>query len=127
MEYSYFSATGIITVEIDEQWLDLLIDLDRDEFNSERKHRRRHPIPLESCLYEGEWFDDGLDSIGEVDAAADMELALATLTELQRICFVETRLYGKPQRALAAELGKSPSTIQRAVEGAAEILKIFFA
>ena len=127
MTYIYFSATGPIEIEVDEELYELLTAMDRDEFNSDRKHSRRHPFSLENCAYEGEWFEDKHDSISQIELAIDMKPALSLLTDLQRACFVETILGGKSQREMAAELGKSRSTVQKAVDGATEILKIFFA
>ena len=127
MKYTYNTATGTIAVEINEHWLGLLAALDRDEFNSERKHSRRHPISLESCRFKGDWFEDRRDPVSEVETALDIELALVTLTDLQRNCFVETRMNCRPQQEVAAMLGKSRPTIRKAAEGAAGKLKIFFA
>ena len=126
MKYEYATATGPITIEADEQLCSLLSAMDDDEGNNNRKHRRRRPVSLESCEYEGEWFEDKHDPIGDTDAAIDRERALASLTELQRTCFIETRMNGKTQRELAAELGKSRSTVQWAVDSAITSLKKYF-
>jgi len=126
MKYEYITSTGKVAIEVDEQFHDLLVALDKEEYNSDRKHSRRYPISLESCEYEGEWFTEKHDAVAEIENSIDIERALASLTELQRICFVEARLNGKSQREVAAELGKSRSTVQQAVDGAIAILKKFF-
>ena len=126
MTYTYFSVTGTTEIEVDEELYELLTVMDREEFNSNRKHIRRHPISLENCAYEGEWFEDKHSTISAIELAIDMKPALCLLTDLQRTCFVETILGGKSQREVAAELGKSRSTVQKAVDGAVEIIKKFF-
>ena len=126
MKYEYITSTGKTEIEVDEQFYELLIAMDKEEYNSNRRHSRRFPVPLGDSEYEGDWLEDSRDTPAEVEAKADMERAMASLTELQRICFVETRLNGKSQREVAAELGKSRSTVQLSVERAVEILKKTF-
>jgi RNA polymerase sigma factor (sigma-70 family) len=123
MQYTYTSVTGVIEAEISDHWHNILVAMDREEFNSDRRQSRHCSISLNDCVFEGEWFEDKYDAIAEIETLIDMELILASLTELQRICFVETRLHGKTQREVAAELGKSSSTIQVAVDRALAILK----
>ena len=91
------------------------------------KHSRRHPISLENAEYEGEWFQDKTDPIGDAEAAIDEERALASLTELQRHCFVEICMNGRTYRELALERGKSLGTVSEAVASAKEKMKKFFA
>ena len=123
MKYTYFSVTGIIEADLDDYWHQVLIAMDKKEFNSDRRHNSRCTVALDGCEFEGDWFMDGSDAIAEIEAVIDMERALAALTELQRICFTETKLNGKPQREVAVGLGKSRSTVRRAVDGALQILK----
>ena len=88
MKYEYKHATGTTEIEVDEHFYDLLVTMDDEEKNSNRKHSRRYPISLENCEYEGEWFEDKNDLIEETEAAIRWEQASASLTELQRLCFV---------------------------------------
>jgi len=126
MEYEYKTVTGTVAIEADEQLYSLLSAMDNDEDNNNRRHSRRYPISLESCEYEGAWFEDNADPIGDTDAAIDRERALASLTELQRICFVEVRLNGRGYREVAADMNKSRSVVEKAVKGAVEKMKKFF-
>jgi RNA polymerase sigma factor (sigma-70 family) len=126
MMYKYDTAFGDTNIEVDEQYYNLLSALDEDENNNNRRHSRRHPISLENAEYEGEWFQDNADSIGDAEAAIDMEQALASLTELQRGCFTEVKISGRGYREVAADLGKSRSVVEKAVKGAIEKLKKFF-
>ena len=126
MKYEYNTATGPIAIEVDERYFDLLDTLDEDEKNSNRKHSRRHPVSLENADYEGEWFQDKADPIGDAEAAIDNEQALTSLTELQRICFVEVCMNGRTYRELASARGKSLGTISDAVATAKEKMKKFF-
>jgi phage antirepressor YoqD-like protein len=76
MKYIYQNTTGTTEIEVDEQFHDLLVTMDREEFNSDRKHSRRYPISLENCEYEGEWFEDKKNATAEVEAAMAVEDAL---------------------------------------------------
>ena len=125
MKYAYKGVTGTTEIEVDELLHDTLVAMDREEYNSDRKHSRRHPVSLDEADYEGEWFEDGT-ATDEIDAVIDMERAMTSLTNFQWVCFTETKLNGKSQRKVAAELGKSRSTVQHAVDGAIEILKKFY-
>ena len=126
MKYEYKTVTGTVAIEADEQLYSLLSTMDDDEGNNNRKHSRRRPVSLENCEYEGEWFEDKADPIGDTDAAIDRERALASLTELQRHCFVEVCMNGRTQRDIAAELGKSKFAVTQAIEGARKKLKKVF-
>ena len=126
MKYEYKTATGNITVEVDEQFHELLTSMDNAEKNSNRKHSRRYPISLENCEYEGEWFEDKHNAIGETESGIDMERVMASLTEIQRICFTEVCLNGRTYRELAVERGKSLGTISEAVASAKKFLKKFY-
>jgi len=54
MKYEYINATGKTEIEVDEHFFDILVALDREEYNADRKHSRRHPLSLEGVEYEGE-------------------------------------------------------------------------
>ncbi|MCL1901460.1 MAG: chromosome segregation protein SMC, partial [Firmicutes bacterium] len=86
MKYEYITVTGKVAIEVDEQFNDLLVAMDNEEKNSNRKHSRRYPISLENCEYEGEWFEDKNNPINDTEAAVQWEQASAALTDLQRLC-----------------------------------------
>ena len=126
MKYTYKNATGKTEIEVDEQFLDLLVAMDNDEDNNNRKHSRRYPISLENCEYDGEWFKDKNDLINDTETAIQWEQASASLTELQRLCFVEVCLNGKTHRQLATEIGITHQVVSRHIETARKKLKKYF-
>ncbi|MDR0531135.1 MAG: hypothetical protein LBG83_03610 [Oscillospiraceae bacterium] len=126
MKYIYQNATGKTEIEVDEQFHDLLIAMDREEFNSDRKHSRRYPISLESCEYEGEWFGEKHNSIEESESAVQWEQASAALTDLQRICFVEVCLNGRTQQEVADQLGIAQQGVDRHIKAAKKKLQKIF-
>jgi len=82
MKYQYKTATGNHEIEVDEQFYDALIALDAKEKNSDRKHSRRRPVSLESMDYEGQWFSDGTDILGDLIQTENYERLHTALAEL---------------------------------------------
>lgn len=74
MKITYTFADGKTTeIEVSEEWGSLLLDLDKKEYNSQRKdHRADHkysrgtPIALDAVDYEGDWFADDTDILGDL-------------------------------------------------------------
>ena len=42
MKIQYKFATETVTIEVDERWGELLVDLNRQEYNNDHKETRRH-------------------------------------------------------------------------------------
>jgi len=82
MHYEYTTATGPVAIEVDEQYYNLLDELDIEEKNSNRKHSRRHPISLNDVDFEGDWFADNTDILGELIRREDSERLWAAILEL---------------------------------------------
>lgn len=55
MKIKYEFADETVEIEVSEEWGNILIDLDREEYNNDHKERRRH-YHLEACAYDGEDF-----------------------------------------------------------------------
>ncbi len=52
MKIQYKFATETISIDVPDDWGEILIDLDRQEYNNEHKETRRH-YSLEGKVYEG--------------------------------------------------------------------------
>jgi len=96
-----------------------------------RSMYRRHKytgdyVSLEYLAANGEEVPDSRDGFAELEASRFAGQALATLTELQRFCFVEVCLQGRTQEDVAEELGKSRRTVRDAIEAARKKLKKYF-
>ena len=42
MKIQYKFATDTVTIEVDDRWGELLVDLNRQEYNNDHKETRRH-------------------------------------------------------------------------------------
>ena len=52
MKIQYKFATETISIDVPDDWGEILIDLDRQEYNNDHKETRRH-YSLEARVYEG--------------------------------------------------------------------------
>jgi RNA polymerase sigma-70 factor (ECF subfamily) len=87
MKYEYITRTGKTEIEVDKEFYDILISLDNEEYNLNRKHSRRWPVSLENADYEGEWFADGTDLLSDLiqtESNEQLHKALLQLTPDQQ-------------------------------------------
>ena len=118
MKIQYKFASETIAIEVSDEWGEILIDLDRQEYNNDHKETRRH-YHMEGCVYEGEDFaveDPALARLLEDDGRlAKLPSAIASLLPRQRRLinqvFVERRTYV----AIAREDGVDESAVRKAV------------
>jgi DNA-directed RNA polymerase specialized sigma24 family protein len=126
MKYIYTNATGTEEIEVDEEFYDILIAMDTEKYNSDRKHDRRNPMSLESSPFGGEWLEDKRAYATEAETAILWQQASASLTEMQRLCFVEVCLNGETERSFAKHIGLSHQAVHNHIAAARKKLKIFF-
>ena len=131
--YTYNTATGPVSIEVDEKWRQFLMEADAAEANNNRCHTRAdhkyapgEPVSLDSLEYEGEWFADRSGNIESAEFSADLERALETLTDLQRRYFVMARLEGYSYAEIARIFGKTEATVRGALKAADRKMKLFF-
>jgi len=119
MKYQYKSVTGNNEIEVNDDWSRVLLDLDNEETNSDRKHSRRNPVSLEGAEYEGEWFADGTDLLADLIEAESLErlrAALAQLTPAQRELVEQVYFNGIPPSEIARRGGVDKSAISHRLE-----------
>ena len=114
MKYEYKGVTGKTEIEVDDNWGSALLELDREESNSDHKHSRRYPVAIEDMEYEGEWFSDGSDLLAELvqnETYEWLQRAILGLTSKQQILI--ERIYFKKEKSvdIAREDGVSKAAI----------------
>ena len=132
--YTYNTATGPVTIEVEGVWQKKLTDADLAETNNNRKQTRAdhkyapgEPLSLNERAYEdGDWAEDRCDGIGAVEFSVDFERALSVLTELQRRYFEMYRLEGYSYMEIARHHGKNEATIREAIRAAEKKIKNIF-
>jgi len=126
MKYTYTTATGTTEIEVDAHYHDLLISMDREEYNSDRKHSRRYPISLERCSYEGEWFADGTDILGDLIRAENygqLQAAILQLTPEQRTLIEQIYIQNKRIIEIAQADGVTEAAIRNRLKKIYDRLK----
>ena len=112
MKYEYIGATGHAEIEVDKHFHDILTALDREEYNSDRKHSRRNPVSLERPEYE--WLSDGVDFLGDLiraESYARLNAAILQLTLGQQKLVREIFFENIPPSQIARRDGIGKSAI----------------
>jgi RNA polymerase sigma factor (sigma-70 family) len=128
MKYEYKTATGRQAIEVDERFYDILIELDADEKNSDRKHSRRWPVSLESAGYEGEWFSDGTDitdGLIQSESREQLHAALLRLTPEQQNLIEQVYFKGIAPSEMARSDGVTKSAVSMRLALAYKRIKKF--
>ena len=128
MKIKYEFANETIEIEVEEEWADIVIDLDRQEYNINHKETRRH------CSLEAYNLDDALlpsDEDVERDVIADEDKkrlykAIAALTPDQQE--LVHRVYFNNERLadIAREQGVSRAALTNRMNRIIASLKKFF-
>ena len=128
MKIKYEFANETIEIEVEEEWADIVIDLDRQEYNVNHKETRRH------CSLEAYNLDDALlpsDKDVERDVIADEDKkrlykAIAALTPNQQE--LVRRVYFNNERLadIAREQGVSRAALTNRMNRIVSSLKKFF-
>lgn len=118
MKIQYKFASETIAIEVSDEWGEILIDLDRQEYNNDHKETRRH-YHMEGCVYEGEDFaveDPALARLLEDDGLlAKLPSAVASLLPRQRRLIYQVFVERKTYVAIAREDGVDESAVRKAV------------
>jgi DNA-directed RNA polymerase specialized sigma24 family protein len=138
MKIKYEFATGKpVEIEVSDEWSEVLIELDRQEYNINHKETRRH-TSLDGLDYEGEWFADDTDIdalLIQSELSERMRSAIKSLKPAQQDLINNLYLTNHPltQAEYSRKLGIAETSVQqnarRAKARLREILesqKIFF-
>jgi len=128
MRYTYWTQTGPVGVDVDEKWLEILKEMDRDEYNSNQKETRRH-VQLDTSRDNSKWLDNNEepieDTICRLETAEALDEAIATLTAKQRDVFMAIHFYGFNISEVAKIKELNKSTVARHLNAAEKKLKNF--
>lgn len=126
MKFEYRSVTGPITIDVDEEWVTILEDLDREEYNNDHAETRRH-YHFEACEYEGADFaveDPAFEQFLESDAAKSrITPALPQLTEAQQLVINALFFRHMTAREYADSRGISEAAVSKTKAAALKRLK----
>lgn len=122
MKIKYQFATETVEIEVDDDWGNLVIDLDRREYNNDHKETRRH-VSLDAALYEGEAFADEGADLDKFGDHIDLQRALSRLTDHQQRIIKGYYFEGLTYVELGEELGISEAGVRQAANRALKQLR----
>lgn len=124
MKIKYRFATETVEIEVAEDWWNLVIDLDRQEYNNDHTETRRH-VSYDALDFDGDALateDPALTAYTEQD---DLRAAIARLTPNQQYIIHAYYFEGRTFTDVAQTLGVGVSSVTRAAERAKKTLKKF--
>ena len=123
MKIRYQFVNGDVSeIEVDDTLGEVLLDLDRQEYNNNRKETRRH-YSLESRIYEGEDYGSEDENLSRFADLESIRSAMLELTSRQRICVYAYFFDRKKYTEIARELGIHESTVRESVRSALKKLE----
>ena len=128
MKITYEFVTGEVSgVEVDEHLGGMLLDLDRQQYNNDKKETRRH-VSLAGMDYEGELFVSAEDTEGEAVRREDMAWlysAMEILSPAQRELLEKVYFEERKITDIAREEGVSEAAIRNRLKKIYSRLKKF--
>lgn len=124
MKIKYQFATETVEIEVADDWGNLVIDLDRQEYNNDHTETRRH-VSYDALDFDGDALateDPALTAYTEQD---DLRAAIARLTPNQQYIIHAYYFEGRTFTDIAQTLGVGVSSVTRAAERAKKTLKKF--
>ena len=124
IRYSFVNET--ISINVPEDWGEILIDLDRQEYNNDHKETRRH-YSLEGKVYEGMDYaaeDSGLEALfaGPTDEER-LRAAIQKLAPDQQAMIRAIYFNGISVNDYAARMGVTQSAISHRLQTVKKKLK----
>lgn len=127
MKIKYQFANDSIEIEVSDDWGNILIDLDRQEYNVNQKETRRH-VSLNGMDYEGDIFADDIDienDIIQTENFAELALAIKKLKPAQQSMVNEIFFKCMSISSYAAKEGVNHSAISHRLKTVYKKLKNF--
>ena len=124
MKIKYAFADETVEIEVSEEWGNILIDLDRQEYNNDHAETRRH-VSYDALDFDGDALaveDPALTTYTEQDALRE---AIGQLTPNQQDIIRAYYFEGRTFTEIAQALGVGVSSVTRAAERAKKTLKKF--
>ena len=124
----HFSNGETISIDVSDDWGEILIDLDRQEYNNNHKETRRH-YSLEGKVYEGMDYaveDPGLEALfADSTDEERLRAAIQKLAPDQQAMIRAIYFEGVSVNDYAARMGVTQSAISHRLQTVKKILKKF--
>ena len=123
IEYKFTDET--VEIEVADEWGELIIDLDRQEYNNEHAETRRH-CSLEDYNRDGQLIPSNIDLEGDVISASEYERlyrAFRALNPRQKSLIQKVFFDGMSYAEIARAEGVDESAIRHATTRALKKIK----
>ena len=125
MKIKYEFANETVEIEVSEDWGNILIDLDREEYNVNHKETRRHcsldAFNLDDTLFPSD--DDVETEVATKDEYRRLYAAIAQLSPRQQYLIQQVFIEGRKYTDIAREEGVDRTAISHATDRAIKNLK----
>lgn len=125
MKIKYEFATETVEVEVSEKDANIIVDLDRQEYNINHKETRRHcsldAFNLDDTLFPSD--DDVETEVATKDGYRRLYAAIAQLSPRQQYLIQQVFIEGRKYTDIAREEGVDRTAISHATDRAIKNLK----
>ena len=125
MKIKYEFATDTVEVEVSEKDANIIVDLDRQEYNINHKETRRHcsldAFNLDDTLFPSD--DDVETEVATKDEYRRLYAAIAQLSPRQQYLIQQVFIEGRKYTDIAREEGVDRTAISHATDRAIKNLK----
>lgn len=125
MKIKYQLATETVEIEVTDDWGNLVVDLDRQEYNINHKETRRHcsldAFNLDDALFPSD--DDVEAEVTTKDENRRLYAAIAQLSPRQQYLIRQVYFEGRKYTDIAREEGVDRTAISHATDRAIKNLK----
>ena len=125
MKIKYAFATETVEIEVPDEWGDILIDLDRQEYNIDHKETRRH-CSLEAYNLDDALFPSDVDVLRDLingEETRSLHNAIAKLEPRQQKLIRQVYFEGRSYTSIALEEGVDRTAVSKATQRAIKKLK----
>ena len=125
MKIQYNFVTETVEIEVPDDWGNLVIDLDRQEYNNNHAETRRH-YSLDALAFEGEEYGKVDQAMHNLIEYQDLREAVSKLTDQQQYIIINHYYLGRSYTEIAKELGISIPCVTKCAERARKQIKKYF-
>ena len=125
MKIKYEFANETVEIEVNEEWGNILVDMDRQEYNINHKETRRR-YSLDALRFEGEEYGEVDRAMHDLIEYQDLREAVSKLTDQQQYIIISHYYLGRSYTEIAKELGISIPCVTKCAERARKQIKKYF-
>lgn len=122
MKIQYKFVDETVEIEVEEDWGNLVVDLDRQEYNNDHAETRRH-TSLSAMNYEGDYFSFEDPALAKLAEYADLHKAISNLPPRQQEVIHLYFFEGLNMVEIADRLDIHPTTVREALNAAKNNLR----